>query len=191
MERTRGKKVWSFVGNLLFYTLVVAILVATVLYTMSPNSRKSIFGYRFYEALTSSMSPAIHQGDLILVKMATPEQVKPGDIITCAADETGEVTVTHRLVETYTDSSGELMLVTQGDTNTETDDPIHHSRMIGVAVNNLPAVGFIIGKIQANPLLVLLPGIAIVTLILCGRYMRKHKRHEQINTSEKETNTCK
>lgn len=170
------RRVLAIAANLLFYLAVTAMLVAAVLYAVSGNTQKSVLGYRFYEALTTSMSPQIQQGDLILVNLKPAAEANIGDIITYATDETGEVTVTHRLVDKYQDEAGNELLVTQGDTNTEPDRPFPADRMIGVVTGSIPVVGHVMGQLKETPLLAIPPIIAVITLLIAGRYLLSHKR---------------
>lgn len=177
------KKAVSIGLNVLFYLMIAAILGGALLFAFNPSQDKSILGYRYYEAMSNSMQPAIAKGDMVFVKLMPPKEANPGDVVTYAVGETGEVTVTHRLVEVYENAAGETMIVTKGDANDIADDPVPGANMIGVVTGCIPKLGSIIGTVRTNPLLFILPAAALVLLVVGIRsFLKLHKNTEAKKT---------
>lgn|GEM_PF-3408720 len=76
--------------------------------------------YKLFTFLTSSMSPTIKNGNWILVKKVSFEEIQIGDIITFNIDDSNYIT--HRVVG-IEEQDGERQLVTKGDANAQEDLP--------------------------------------------------------------------
>lgn len=140
--------------NFIFYFFTISIIVGAALFTMSKDSDKSFFGYRFYTVLTNSMlskDPSKQKGgfaagDIIIVQMINPKELQMGDIITfnlLTAQKDKDAVLTHRIIEkmdTLEDKEG-LFFTTQGDANTAADHPIKADQVIGKKVFVIPYVG--------------------------------------------------
>lgn len=163
----KGRPWGRWLGDALFALLMVALLGGTIAFSLNRDPHKSIFGYRFYDAMSSSMAPALGHGDLIIVKVQGPEGVEPGDIITYATDDTGQVTVTHRVTSIGRDDAGGYVIQTKGDANNAPDKPITGDRMIGVVAARLPLAGGILQFLRANAPYVLIV-VAVVILAISG-----------------------
>lgn len=121
--------------------------------------------------MSDSMYPEIERGDMLLVKMSTPAQATAGDIITYAASDEGDVTVTHRLVRLYENEAGQAMMVTKGDANDREDSPVLAARMIGIVTGLLPYMGTVAGFIRQNLLLVVFNLAVLAAAILGIRHL--------------------
>jgi signal peptidase len=95
------------------------------------NNLPKIFGFAQVIVISGSMQPAMEAGDLIIIK----EQVKykKNDIVTYHKDRTF---ITHRIVDV---SQSEV--VTRGDANNVSDDPVSLSEIEGKVVLRLPGAG--------------------------------------------------
>ena len=65
-------KIISIVGNVMFVVLIIGILGGAFLFANNKSSDKSVFGFRFYNVLTPSMTPEIPVGSMVFVKMMEP-----------------------------------------------------------------------------------------------------------------------
>ena len=109
----------------------------------SPN----IFGYSFYYVLTESMVPEIMPGEIILGKVADPEELQVGDIITYMG-ETGtfkDKIITHKIIEI----DGEA-ITTQGVANDIPDPPINPSQVLSRYVATVPFAGKLFSIINSK-----------------------------------------
>jgi signal peptidase I len=90
-----------------------------------------LLGWVPYQVVSGSMSPAIREGDLVLVEPKEPgTPFGPPTIITFM-DERGRV-VTHRVAAAERGPGGEIRYTTQGDANPEADtDAVPHGRVQG------------------------------------------------------------
>lgn len=73
------------------------------------------FGMRSLVVLSGSMEPALHVGDVTIVRRIRPAQAHVGDVITFSAPSTGRLT-THR-VRAVRPTAGRYAFVTKGDAN--------------------------------------------------------------------------
>lgn len=189
MKKSKSMKIhiFSILYNIIFYILIIGIMAGAVMFATDQNPRKSVFGYRFYEALSDSMSPEIRKGDMVILKMTDPSDIRDGDIITYTVDDIGAVTVTHRVLRTTTDSSGNPVFITKGDANQLEDGEIDGSRVIGKVVHCIPAIGFLISLIRQHTGLLL--GVVIVFTAAGYGIKRLHKRRGRTGGASDDAHT--
>lgn len=152
-------RIWISRGVLLW--LVVLLLFSLyfpVASRLSGEQFPSLFGLRQALVLTGSMEPAIHIGDLILIRSQT--DYFPGDVVTFLDDRR---LVTHRIIQIQ---SGHL--ITQGDANNAPDRPVQVDQIMGKVVLRLPQIGTLAWffKTPAGIVLVLL----FVLIFSCWDY---------------------
>jgi signal peptidase I len=176
-------------AGLLFILPLALLFCGAFLFGMPRNPSKSFFGYRCYNVLTSSMSPAIKQGDMILVKMCAPETVKLGDIISYSPES--NIVLTHRVKQIVTEPNDESLLrfITKGDANQIEDPPVSADRLIGKVTGRLPGVGnasaairgHLVWRLLAGLLILLLTvfcwGLAVLIFVLARRKHRGLRSH--------------
>jgi len=131
--------------------LVLAFLLAATPLVMLAGAGVfgigSVFGYRFLNFLSGSMSPAINAGDMVVVKPCKPERVRVGDDITYASESVisanGNILITHRVKEILTERGSEqgLWFVTQGLNNATPDLPVESNQLVGKVIMRLPGLG--------------------------------------------------
>jgi signal peptidase len=112
--------------------------------------------------LSSSMSPAIHAGDIVVVDSVDPATIGEGDVITY--ERNGEL-VTHRVIEVTTEN-GERVFRTQGDANEDPDPTsVPASAVVGAVLFHVPLVGHVIAFGQTTLgtlLLVIVPAVLLI-----------------------------
>lgn len=151
IELTGFAKLMRFIWDLLFYLLLVAIIVAAIMFASSKTSDKSIFGYRYYDVLTASMEPEYSVGDLIFVKLTDSADINVGDVVTFNPGGSEDAYLTHRVVEKLDNyqGSGVTCFKTKGDANANADPfIIDESRMIGVVKSYVPYLGYVVLFVQ-------------------------------------------
>lgn len=150
--KSPGFLLFSYLGNLVFYGVIIGIILMSVMFSFSSKSTASIFGYRFYTVLTNSMAPqengpkgGFFAGDIVIVKLMDGNKIKKDEIVTFAVGD-GSRYLTHRMVERKEELNGEKgdYLVTKGDANKSNDPPITADRVLGKVVFVVPKVGSII-----------------------------------------------
>lgn len=163
------KKIMRGLFNLIFYSVLLAILIGSTVFAFSKDPGKSYFGYRFYNVLSNSMVPSqeavdagltggFQKGDLILIKMMEPEAIQVGDIITFIPDKEANAYLTHRVVEIKNrlNNTEGLYFITRGDANNTNDPAIAADMVVGKKVAVLPHMGTVIEFIRKNLLPVLI-----------------------------------
>ena len=140
---------------------------------------------------SSSMSPAIHAGDVVIVDDVRPAEIEQGDIITFerhgGSDDQQLNTnrVTHRVVEVIERDEGHYFR-TKGDANEEPDSKIIPAKnVIGQVIFTIPLIGWVISYAGTDTgiiAFVIVPTIALVASELWNLYQAAQPASE--NDSE-------
>lgn len=172
------KKTGDFISKILswtFFTLliIVSIVLAYYLVALKIYEQKGP-GYEplvsIYTIISGSMSPVIDVYDVIVVKsVGGPEDLKDGDVISYQSDDLKpgqEISVTHRIVDTFTDNNGIVHYYTKGDANGAKDPiPVPYDDVTGKVVFVVPQLGrlqiFLINR-MGWIILLLLPATYII-----------------------------
>lgn len=172
-------KIVSIVGNVLFVALIVGILGGAFWFANDKSNDKSIFGFRFYDVLTPSMTPEIPVGSMVIVKMIEPSELKVGDIVTYSTSIDGSTVLTHR-VSRVMGSGDTLSFMTKGDANLVEDmNPVYPSQVIGRVNLVVPYLGSVMTYIQANLTLVILSIIALIIILELISYLVKSRKSRE------------
>jgi len=125
------------------------------------------FGWSTHTVLSSSMSPALHRGDVIMIQPVAHETIKAGDIITYGSPLDGKL-VTHRVIEIEENS---LYFKTQGDAN-EDPDPyfVPCQNIAGKVRFHIPLLGYMTHFVKTPLGFILMLGIP--GLIVIGVQIR-------------------
>lgn len=114
--------------------LVAFVVLLAALNFFSSAKGTGLLGYKGYTVISGSMQPALKLGDYVVVKKTAFSQLKTGEIITFAANDT---IVTHRITEKT--AAG---CVTKGDANTIADlQPVTSDSYIGTLQLRIPKLG--------------------------------------------------
>jgi signal peptidase len=184
-----GYRAVEAVKNLLTLLVAAGIVLAAVLFAINKSPQKSLFGYRYYTVLTSSMAPELRVGDLILVKLTDPEEIQEGDIITFNPSEDGDTYLTHRVTQRLEDyqGTGVTCFITKGDANGVEDGfVIDGSRVIGRVGFCIPKLGYVVRFIQLKWYFVVL---FIVLLFLLTELLKTYFRLGEEEAEEEEQAT--
>lgn len=98
-----------------------------------------IFGYSFMKVQSGSMRDVFKEGEIILVKKTSAEDVKTGDIISFYSSDPAlqGFPNTHRVTQIVKEN-GEITFKTKGDSNSYEDKyDVSEDRLIGVYIKNL------------------------------------------------------
>lgn len=134
------KKKWSVMLEVFFVLLVLAM--SGLIIAVSKGYHPSVFGYQVLRVLTKSMSPALEENSVILIKKVPQEEIQVGDIITFVSDDPVMKGFynTHRVyrIETEEDTD-KVRYITKGDWN-ETEDlyPVYYEQIAGKLIKVLP-----------------------------------------------------
>ena len=122
------------------------------------------FGFGAAIVLSGSMEPALKVNDVIVVHQTQDYQV--GDIVVY---QSGHVLVSHRIVQI----DGETV-VTQGDANNTSDDPIRVSDIKGVVAARIPAAGIFVYALRKPVLIV----VVFLCILLFSRLSFRREKDE-------------
>ena len=173
----RKSKVGAFIGNLLFYGVMLAMVVGVfVLRSGSGGAPVSLAGYTAQLVLTSSMEEVIPKGSLVISKQVDPSTLQIGDDITYLINQT--TTITHRIIgitERYEDT-GQRGFQTQGVMNDAPDKEIVPAvNIVGKVVFHSMALGQAANFVNNNwPLLIFLLVLLIVFIKVMQYILRKN-----------------
>lgn len=147
------KKVLNIIKKVLSIFIIVVAFFAVVFTIMSVstvnNTKRSLFGYKFFVVLSDSMSATdFSAGDMIVVKEVDVNTLDKDDIITFYSTDPkslGEI-ITHKIREVKKNGNGQLIgFETFGTTTNETDETLAEpTNIIGEYQFSIPKLGFFI-----------------------------------------------
>lgn len=169
MKKTDKKRIWRRIFRLILF-LCVGILIGYQVYLLNArrvgkNLMPMPFGYGQAVVISGSMSPAFEVGDLLIYQSV--EKYKIGDMVAFRDGEND--LVTHRIVE-----MNEEYLVTKGDANPVTDDPIAYTDIYGKVIFIIPKVGNFIVFLQ-HPISI----VFVLLLFLGGLEWNYHQERKK------------
>jgi signal peptidase len=128
-------RIAKILGAILFLLVAVSVVVAAV---------PSVIGAEeSFVVLTSSMSPAIKAGGLVVVNDVPTSEIDSGDVITFRRGG-GANPVTHRVVE-INRGAETTRFTTKGDANEQPDsEPVPAGDVVGKVWFSIPLVGYLI-----------------------------------------------
>lgn len=165
-----------------FVSLSVAFLVACCGLVILFNW--SALGWKALSVPTSSMSPAISPGSLVLVHSVPNNSLKVGDVITYTNPRDARTTITHRIAKTYTLPGSTIpAYITKGDANPAADIPVVGGQIQGKVVRHVPYLGSMMmwSKTWVGMgVLVYLPALFIMVeeMLVLSAYYRKYRPYE-------------
>lgn len=115
-----------------FYRIMIGICILIALINTFSFFNISFFGFRTFKVVSGSMEPYIHINDVVIIKKSN--NYKVNDVITFKKDKEF---ITHRIV-----SIKENEIVTKGDANNISDDPIKKSDIVGRVIYKFKFFGF-------------------------------------------------
>lgn len=141
------KKFLRIFKDILFVLIVLVMCVIIV--AVSKGYHPKIAGYQLLRVLTYSMSPAIEENSLIIIREVPEEEIQVGDVITFVSEDPDLMGFynTHRVnsIE-VNEETGEKRYITKGDMNTYIDVyPVSYEQIAGKYCYTIP-FGQIIGQ---------------------------------------------
>lgn len=163
-ENSKGK----LVKNIISY---IVIAIVAIFMVISILSNVGLFGYKFYNVLTGSMSPTINPGSLIIVKKMDSNEINEGDIITFKGSSTSNLT-THRVVEVI-EKNNNIKFQTKGDANDVLDPMlVDEGLLVGKVVFNIPYMGKVMSFINQYRVIIV---ILIIAYLCFGTFYKGAK----------------
>lgn len=150
------------VFKMILFAILIIFVIATAYQKVMPNN-PSIFGFRTFSIITSSMSPKLEIGDVILVKEQNINSYKVGDIITfkgMSGELSGKI-VTHEIVG-ITKEAGRKIFYTKGIKNISNDPAVYEEQVLGKYIYKFKIFSFI-ERIMSNKI-----GFVLIIIIPLG-----------------------
>ena len=184
MERARQTLRWSQwpeIGKTIFFVVLIigGTLGAFGLFTIGMGTSTPLV-----VVTSSSMSPTLERGHLLVLQRQTPEDVEVDDIIVFNAIWHTEAPVVHRVIErVYVNE--EYRYTTQGDNNPNPDHPyVLYEDIVGVVVSAVPFIGNITLILQEPGVLPLVILVLIVIIIVPEFLPKKESRDNERKDEE-------
>lgn len=146
--------------------LLLALVLPFVVYAVP----QVVGASQSYVVLSSSMSPTIQAGDVVVVNDVSPSEISEGDVITFRSPGGDQSTggtdkVTHRVIEVVHED-GERHFRTKGDANEEVDKQlVPPKNVIGRVGFAIPYIGHVITLVAGTTVqvaLIVVPAILLV-----------------------------
>ncbi|OPF50646.1 signal peptidase I [Clostridium baratii] len=158
----------KLIKNIISYIVIAVVFIFMVI---SILSNFGLFGYKFYDVLTGSMSPTINPGSLIIVKEIDDNEIKKGDVITFKGSSTSNLT-THRVVEVI-EKNNNIKFQTKGDGNDVLDPMlIDGNLLVGKVILDIPYMGKVMSFINQYRAIIV---ILIIAYLCFGTFYKGAK----------------
>lgn len=146
--------------------IATPFVLLVVLAVSMPAVLHSYVGIAVRIIRTGSMFPALQPGDAVLVRAVPAANLNVGDIALLFHPNDGEVEA-HRLLAANA-SDFTLSLVTKGDANPMSDDPVLVTRQSAVerVVVSIPKLGYAIAAFDSPRFLGTLCALGLIVLIV-------------------------
>jgi signal peptidase I len=188
--RMKRKKILKITLNslkVLFVAFAVYMMIFTIITVKNLNNdtEKGFLGYKMFTVLSDSMKPEFQAGDIVIVKMIKPEDLKEGDVITFYS-KSGPV-VTHKIEGKTVMEDEKDAFITKGINVDQADaDPVPHDRVIGKYSFAIPKAGHLFNFLRTTTGYFLLIFTPLMMIILLNGYklvkaywdFKKEKRQE-------------
>lgn len=162
------KRTGKLVKDIISY---IVIGIVAIFMVISILSNVGLFGYKFYNVLTGSMSPTINPGSLTIVKKMDSNEIKEGDIITFKGSSTSNLT-THRVVEVI-DKNNNIKFQTKGDANDVLDPMlVDEGLLVGKVILDIPYMGKVMSFINQYRVIIV---ILIIAYLCFGTFYKRAK----------------
>jgi signal peptidase len=124
------------------------------------------FDARPLVVLSGSMEPALHTGDVSVVRSIAPIDARPGDIVTFRDPDNAKRLITHR-VRAMRVQGDAVVFRTRGDANNVSERwRVPASGEIGRVMYRIPKLGWVLSYARSKGLFVLLLGGALALLLV-------------------------
>jgi signal peptidase len=159
---------------LLFLVAMLVGLLATLGLTVAASA---VFGHKVFAVDSSSMEPALSDGDIVIARQVEPADVDPGELMTFSEPESGE-SITRR-VRAIVETGDEVVFETKADNLDEVERfslPI--DGQVAEPRRKIPLVGYIteMPLVVALALAIALVGLTVAGVVALSRRLRRQPR---------------
>jgi signal peptidase len=177
----KQKSILKTIGEGLSIAVIVleVIVILFLILSKASGGIPSIFGHHMYVIVSSSMSPELEIGDVIISREYEGESLAVGDVIQYVGqrdDMQGKI-ITHEIISVSGEGE-DAVIVTQGIANLEPDPPIRGSDVVAVMQYKTVVIDKIYGAVSTTAgfvFLVMLPmvGMIVFEIISLAKDIRK------------------
>ena len=158
------KKTISIICIIILLPILIINGIILVNSWIHPEKVPSVFGWKPFIVLSGSMETAIYSGDIVVVKEVDTTKLKENDII---AFKSGDVVVTHRIIEVVKEEDGTVKYVTKGDNNnTQDKDYVLPDKVEGLLQFKVKKLGNLAMFIQTPMGMLVCLSVPLLLLIL-------------------------
>ena len=186
-------KVLKTIFNIVVTVFVVMFLLVVCLQRFS-NNQITFLGYRMFSVASSSMAPDYQVGDVLIVKITEPEDIKVGDSVTYygKVGSFANKVITHRVTQIEKNVEGKRVFHTKGISNLVEDPLVYEDQIYGVVQFKAELLSFIYKVVNTKYgmfILVILPIFYIIGSEMLSFMLEneeKRRRPKQIEEFEEE-----
>ena len=180
--KKKGSKFFKFIGNLIYYTVFLFVLLVLALVAVQRFSDNEIAlgGYRMFNIITESMEPDYMVGDVLISKEIEPEDIKIGDDVVYKGKERPfkDMIVTHRVIDLNLEEDGTYSFLTKGIAN-DVDDPIiSEDQVFGKIIYKVQSFSILSKAINNMYVFFFVIFIPVVLLVSIKIIQVRHERKE-------------
>lgn len=138
--RQAARSVASFVRQVAAWSVILGVVAILLVAVLVPR----LAGATPYTILTSSMSPGMPPGTLVIVRPRPASEIGMGDVLTYQLESGQPAVVTHRVVQVHVDARGNYGFTTQGDANDVADEQkVREVQVRGIRWYSVPYLGHV------------------------------------------------
>ena len=126
-------------------TIFVLLFLLIVCLQRFSNNQITFLGYRMFSVASSSMAPDYQVGDVLIVKITEPEDIKVGDSVTYygKVGSFANKVITHQVIKIDKDVDGNRIFHTKGISNLVEDPLVYEDQIYGVVKLKSEILSFI------------------------------------------------
>lgn len=162
-------------------TISVALLLSMIVAGVGLVAFQASGG-RLMTVQSGSMEPNVPKGSMIAVRPVKGEDIQKGDVVTYTNPQDERQTFTHRVVGTLPSimSGGKPYLITKGDANATTDQPVPVSSVKGRLQAHAPYLGHALNFVRHPIGLLIIIYVPALTVIVAEiRRLSRYYKEQQ------------
>ncbi len=183
-------------STVMYAIIVILLLIGVVLIVYVADfkirgSRLETPLYGAYVIVSGSMEPLIKVRDAVIIKRASEDNIKVGDVVTYRSIDPAfyGILITHRVINIENDENGKVF-ITKGDNNETVDrTPVNFNQIQGKVVMRVPKIGYLkyfLIEYYGWIIAVLVPSVAVISYDIVKLFRNiKHPERAQIKSNKK------
>lgn len=187
------KKVGKVIKTIfnIFITVFVLLFLLMVCLQRFSNNQITFLGYRMFSVASSSMAPDYQVGDVLIVKITDPDDIKVGDSVTYygKVGSFANKVITHQVIKIDKDVDGNRIFHTKGISNLVEDPIVYEEQIYGVVQFKSEILSFIYKLINTKYgmfLLIIVPIFYIIGSEMLTFMLENEEKRRGINQDDEE-----